>query len=88
MTEQKRKEHTQYIPYIRTCKHTYIGEPISDVCLPLPQDRITLLNVFNKKIRTVLGYSCLSPRLPAEMIRIVKPSRHYAANFKGLFKSS
>eukprot|EP01036_Dinobryon_divergens_P027681 gene27681-36493_t len=48
------------------------------------EDRLTLLDVFNKKIRTVLGHSCLSPRLPREMIRIVKPSRHYASNFKGI----
>ena len=53
-----------------------------------PKDRQTLLNVYNKKIRSVLSQCCSTPRLPLEMLRIVKPPRHYATDFQFLFKAA
>lgn len=52
-----------------------------------PHDRLSLLNVFNGKIRTLLGRSCVSPQLPPEMNRVVRHARHYLYSFKSLFKS-
>jgi len=48
------------------------------------RDRLALLAVFSRKIRLALARSCLSPRLPRELRRIVRPDTHYLRDFHAL----